>query len=115
MPENNDFGLDADDYITLQGILVRLRVLILKEISKKDLNTKRRDPAIKMLRSVDNLRKIVPLKIDKEVEEGAKNGNSKNITKRYRSGKSCNWKHVNRQRFSSKCNRYTKNRRFLQK
>lgn len=53
--------MDEKDYIELQNLLVRLRVMLLKEYSKKDL--KGRDKIVKNIRAVDTLRKNVEFEI----------------------------------------------------
>lgn len=58
--------MNEQEYIELQDLLTKLRVFLLKEISSPDLRTNRRDMDIKMIRSIDNLRKNAPCVISCE-------------------------------------------------
>lgn len=58
--------MDEQDYIDLQNLLTKLRVHLLKQISDTHLIQKYRDMDIKMIRSIDNLRKNAPVIIESE-------------------------------------------------
>ena len=50
--------MDEKDYIELQTLLVKLRVIALKEISNPNLTAQIRDKDMKIIRYVDWLRNI---------------------------------------------------------
>ena len=63
--------MSENDYIELQNLLTKLRVILLKEISDSNLKMKYRDKNLKMVRSIDNLRKNTPLIIKtNELDKG---------------------------------------------
>lgn len=49
--------MEEDEYIQLQTLLAKLRVNLLKEIAHPNLAQKYRDQDVKMIRSIDYLRK----------------------------------------------------------
>ncbi len=53
--------MEETEYIELQTLLTKLRVILLKEISNPNLVIKYRDANTKMIRSIDNLRKNTPV------------------------------------------------------
>ena len=55
--------MSEEEYIQLQNLLTKLRVHLLKEIAFSGLIQKHRDIDIKMIRSIDNLRKNAPIVI----------------------------------------------------
>lgn len=55
-----------EDYIQLQTLLAKFRVHLLKEISNPNLIQKYRDIDIRMIRSIDNLRKNTPVIVKME-------------------------------------------------
>lgn len=60
--------MEEDEYIQLQTLLSKLRVYLLKEISHSNLVQKYRDMDIKMIRSIDDLRKNAPVILKGEEE-----------------------------------------------
>lgn len=58
--------MEEQDYIDLQNLLTKLRVHLLKEISNPNLIQKYRDIDIKMIRSIDNLRRNTPIIVKME-------------------------------------------------
>lgn len=58
--------MEEQDYIDLQNLLTKLRVHLLKEISNPNLIQKYRDIDIRMIRSIDNLRKNTPVIVKME-------------------------------------------------
>jgi hypothetical protein len=58
--------MEEQDYIDLQNLLTKLRVHLLKEISNPNLIQKYRDVDIRMIRSIDNLRKNTPIIVKME-------------------------------------------------
>ena len=64
--------MEEQDYIDLQNLLTKLRVCLLKEISNCNLRQKYRDQDIKMIRSIDNLRKNAPIRVEREEIENGK-------------------------------------------
>lgn len=60
--------MEEQEYIELQNLLTKLRVFLLKQISDPHLVLKSRDMNIKMIRSIDNLRKNTPVLIENKEE-----------------------------------------------
>lgn len=58
--------MSESEYIQLQSLLAKLRVHLLKEICHPDLIKKYRDIDVKLIRSVDYLRKNTPIEIQWE-------------------------------------------------
>lgn len=58
--------MESDEYIQLQNLLTKLRVILLNEISRPNLVNRIRNKNIRMLRNIDGLRKDVPLAIRTE-------------------------------------------------
>ena len=58
--------MEEQDYIDLQNLLTKLRVHLIKEISNPNLIQKYRDIDIRMIRSIDNLRKNTPVIVKME-------------------------------------------------
>lgn len=58
--------MEEKDYIELQMLLAKLRVICLKEIGNKDLDPKEREKQFKLVRSIDNIRTKMPLNLDTE-------------------------------------------------
>lgn len=70
--------MEEKDYIELNTLLVKLRVICLKDMSVLDseifentnndnimrINRKQRDRTINMIRNIDNIRKQIPLKVE---------------------------------------------------
>lgn len=70
--------MEEQDYITLNTLLIKLRVICLKDMSVLDseifenmnndnimrINRKQRDRTINMIRNIDNIRKQIPLKVE---------------------------------------------------
>lgn len=56
--------MEEEEYVTLQDLLVKLRIFVLKELSDPNLASRSRDIDIKMIRSIDTLRKNTPVLLD---------------------------------------------------
>ena len=56
--------MEAEDYIELNTLLAKLRVLCFKEIGKISTSTKERERNYRLVRNIDNIRKQIPLKIN---------------------------------------------------
>lgn len=56
--------MEEQDYIELQTLLAKLRVFCLKEIGKKEITEKERETKFKLIRSIDNIKNKVPLKLN---------------------------------------------------
>lgn len=58
--------MEEQDYIELNTLLAKLRVVCFKEIGNPDLTTKERERNYKLVRNIDSIRKQMPLKIEKQ-------------------------------------------------
>lgn len=56
--------MEEKDYIELQMLLAKLRVICLKEIGNQDLDAKEREKQFKLVRNIDNIRTKMPLKLE---------------------------------------------------
>lgn len=54
--------MEEKEYIELQTLLAKLRVICLKEIGNKDLDEKEREKQFKLVRNIDSIRTKMPLK-----------------------------------------------------
>ena len=55
--------MEEQDYIELNTLLAKLRVVCLKEIGNPDTSTPERQQNYKLVRNIDNIRKQMPLKV----------------------------------------------------
>lgn len=55
--------MEEHEYIELQTLLAKLRVVCLKEIGNPDIDTSEREHTFKLIRNIDNIRKQMPLKV----------------------------------------------------
>lgn len=58
--------MEEKDYVELQMLLAKLRVICLKETGNPNIKAKEREKQIKLVRSIDNIRTKMPLKLDIE-------------------------------------------------
>ena len=67
--------MEEQDYIELNTLLTKLRVICMKNMGELDVNLnadnmrisrKIREENVSMIRSVDNIKRLMPLRIDKE-------------------------------------------------
>lgn len=58
--------MEEKDYVELQMLLAKLRVICLKEMENPNIEAKEREKQIKLVRSIDNIRTKMPLKLDIE-------------------------------------------------
>ena len=56
--------MEEKDYIELQTLLAKLRVICLKEIGNQYLDSKEREKQFKLVRNIDNIRTKMPLNLD---------------------------------------------------
>lgn len=65
--------MEEQDYIELNTLLSKLRVICMKNMSKLDVNLnsdnmrilrRMREENVSMIRSIDNIKKLMPLKIE---------------------------------------------------
>ena len=56
--------MDENDYIELNTLLAKLRVNCLKEIGNPDIESKIREKNYKLIRSIDNIRNYMPLRVE---------------------------------------------------
>ena len=56
--------MEEKDYIELQTLLAKLRVICLKEIGNHYLDSKEREKQFKLVRNIDNIRTKMPLNLD---------------------------------------------------
>lgn len=56
--------MEEQEYIELQTLLAKLRVECLKNIGKTEISTKVREQQYKLVRSIDNIARRTPLKIE---------------------------------------------------
>ncbi len=54
--------MDEQDYVDLQTLLAKLRVICLKEVGNPDISTTDRERNFKLIRNIDNIRNKMPLK-----------------------------------------------------
>ena len=59
--------MDEHDYIELNTLLAKLRVVCLKEIGNPEIKQTIREKDYKLVRSIDNIRRQIPLKVDEGV------------------------------------------------
>ena len=55
--------MDEQDYIDLNTLLAKLRVVCLKEIGNSEIKTRDREKNYKLVRNIDNIRRQIPLKV----------------------------------------------------
>ena len=55
--------MEEQDYIELNTLLAKLRVICFKEIGNPNVDTKAREKNFKLVRNIDSIRKQMPLKI----------------------------------------------------
>ena len=53
--------MDEQDYVDLQTLLAKLRVICLKEVGNPDISTTDRERNFKLIRNIDNIRNKMPL------------------------------------------------------
>lgn len=67
--------MEEQDYIELNTLLTKLRVICMKNMGELDVNLnadnmrisrKIREENVSMIRSIDNIKRLMPLRIDKE-------------------------------------------------
>ena len=67
--------VEEQDYIELNTLLTKLRVICMKNMGELDVNLnadnmrisrKIREENVSMIRSIDNIKRLMPLRIDKE-------------------------------------------------
>ena len=67
--------MDEQDYIELNTLLTKLRIVCLKTIGEIDVNLnadnmrilrRTREENVRMVRSIDNIKRFMPLKIEEE-------------------------------------------------
>lgn len=56
--------MEEKDYVELQMLLAKLRVICLKEMGNPNIEEKEREKQIKLVRSIDNIRTKMPLNLD---------------------------------------------------
>ncbi len=55
--------MEEQDYIELNTLLAKLRVVCFKEIGNPDTSTPERERNYRLVRNIDNIRKQMPLKV----------------------------------------------------
>ena len=61
--------MDEKDYIELNTLLAKLRVVCFYKIGDPETSTLEREKNYKLVRNIDNIRKQMPLKIENEKME----------------------------------------------
>ena len=55
--------MEEQDYIELNTLLAKLRVVCFKEIGNPETTTPERERNFKLIRNIDNIRRQMPLKV----------------------------------------------------
>ena len=56
--------MNEQDYVELNTLLAKLRIVCFKEIGNPNTDVKEREKNYKLVRNIDNIRKQMPLKIE---------------------------------------------------
>lgn len=56
--------MNEQDYVELNTLLAKLRIICFKRIGNPDTDVKEREKNYKLVRNIDNIRKQMPLKIE---------------------------------------------------
>lgn len=59
--------MNEQDYVELNTLLAKLRIICFKEIGNPNTDVKEREKNYKLVRNIDNIRKQMPLKIEENI------------------------------------------------
>ena len=59
--------MNEQDYVELNTLLAKLRIICFKEIGNPNTDVKVREKNYKLVRNIDNIRKQMPLKIEENI------------------------------------------------